>query len=107
MDHQFRVELPGGSRLLRRGFPLALHAGRAGRIGAAGCVRGSRWSCWRRTSSATEFKDGKNTASRPLPYITVADPACPAAADELWAWAHVHFNQSLAANPRRAASRPT
>jgi hypothetical protein len=46
-----------------------------------------------------EFEDGKSISGRPLPFITVADPGIFPPADELWAWAHVHFNQSLSAGP--------
>jgi hypothetical protein len=46
-----------------------------------------------------EFEDGKDIKDKPLPFITVAKPkeVFPSA-DQLWAWAHVHVNQSLAAN---------
>src|SRR5665213_4175003 len=46
-----------------------------------------------------EFSDVKNLSSRPLPYITVPDPSVFPNEQELWAWAHVHFNQSLSADP--------
>ena len=46
-----------------------------------------------------EFSDGKNLSSRPLPYITVPDPSVFPSEQELWAWAHVHFNQSLSPDP--------
>ncbi len=45
-----------------------------------------------------EFNDGRMTADRPLPFITVTDATVFPPADQLWAWAHVHFNESLAAN---------
>jgi hypothetical protein len=51
-----------------------------------------------------EFEDGKNMAGRPLPYITVSDPKLFPPADDLWAWAHVHFNQSLAGAPGEVVS---
>jgi hypothetical protein len=51
-----------------------------------------------------EFKDGAVTADRPLPFITVTDPSLFPPADQLWAWAHVHFNQSLSANPDELVS---
>jgi hypothetical protein len=47
-----------------------------------------------------EFKDGANIQGKPLPFITtVGNPkdVFPLA-DQLWAWAHVHINRSLAAN---------
>lgn len=45
-----------------------------------------------------EFHDGKNIQGKPLPYIEVPDTSVFPRADELWAWAHVHVNESLAAN---------
>jgi hypothetical protein len=46
-----------------------------------------------------EFKDGANIQGKPLPFITVAKPkdVFPLY-EQLWAWAHVHVNRSLAAN---------
>jgi hypothetical protein len=43
-----------------------------------------------------EFIDGKNMAGKPLPYIDVLDPAALPPFTDLWAWAHVHVNQSVA-----------
>lgn len=51
-----------------------------------------------------EFDEGKNVANRPLPYISVADSTAFPPADQLWAWAHVHFNQSLAGAPGEVVS---
>ncbi len=51
-----------------------------------------------------EFQEGQNTLNRPLPYITVPDASVFPPADQLWAWAHVHFNQSLSANPNELVS---
>lgn len=45
-----------------------------------------------------EFIDGADMLGKPLPYVEVADLAAFPSADELWAWAHVHVNRSLAAN---------
>ncbi len=45
-----------------------------------------------------EFSDGRNIKDKPLPYIEVANLAVFPRADELWAWAHVHVNRSLAAS---------
>ena len=45
-----------------------------------------------------EFDEGKNVAQRPLPYITVPNATAFPPADQLWAWVHVHFNQSLSAD---------
>src|SRR5207248_3323305 len=52
-----------------------------------------------------EFTDGKNIKEKPLPYIDVADLNVFPRADELWAWAHVHVNRSLAANDAEFVSR--
>jgi len=52
----------------------------------------------------SEFVEGKNAAGRPLPFITVADATAFPPADQLWAWAHVHFNQSLAASDTEVVS---
>lgn len=46
-----------------------------------------------------EYAEGKNLANRPLPFITIGDPTLLPPAAELWAWAHVHFNQGLSPNP--------
>ncbi len=46
----------------------------------------------------SEFTAGRNIQNKPLPYIDVADLSVFPKADELWAWAHVHVNRSLAAN---------
>jgi hypothetical protein len=54
--------------------------------------------------SEKEFTEGQNIAGRPLPYITIPDATVLPPADDLWAWAHVHFNQSLAANPAEIVS---
>jgi hypothetical protein len=51
-----------------------------------------------------EFQEGKNVVGRPLPYITIADAKVLPLADELWAWAHVHFNRSLGATPSEIVS---
>lgn len=48
--------------------------------------------------SEDEFRDGQAIQGRPLPYIEVPDSSVFPRADELWAWAHVHVNESLAAN---------
>jgi hypothetical protein len=49
--------------------------------------------------NSTEYAEGKNLANRPLPFITIADLTVLPPAAELWAWAHVHFNQGLSPNP--------
>jgi hypothetical protein len=51
-----------------------------------------------------EFQEGQNAGNRPLPYITVTDATLFPPADQLWAWAHVHFNQSLSGSPTELVS---
>jgi hypothetical protein len=46
-----------------------------------------------------EFTEGKNIAGRPLPYITIPDVNVLPPAGDLWAWAHVHLNQSISPDP--------
>jgi hypothetical protein len=47
-----------------------------------------------------EFAEATNLAGRPLPFITVTNPAALFPnANDLWAWAHTHVNKDLAANP--------
>ena len=46
-----------------------------------------------------EYTEGKNIANRPLPFITLSNIGVLPNASELWAWAHVHFNQSLSPSP--------
>jgi hypothetical protein len=46
----------------------------------------------------TEFTERPKLHDRPLPYIDVTSLAAFPRADELWAWAHVHINENLAAN---------
>ncbi|HET8772913.1 MAG TPA: hypothetical protein VFP80_03950 [Thermoanaerobaculia bacterium] len=45
-----------------------------------------------------EFKEGTDVRNKPLPYVEVTDFSLFPPANELWAWAHVHVNRSLAAN---------
>ncbi|WAZ26457.1 hypothetical protein STRCI_008036 [Streptomyces cinnabarinus] len=52
-----------------------------------------------------EFDDGPDVKDRPLPYVTVSTLAPFPKADELWAWAHVHVNRSLAADDTEFVSR--
>ncbi len=52
----------------------------------------------------SEFAEAKNIAGRPLPFITISDNSVLPNAGELWAWAHVHFNQSLSANGSEVVS---
>ena len=43
-----------------------------------------------------DFTEGKNLKDKPLSYITVQNASAKfPAADQLWAWAHVHVNESL------------
>jgi hypothetical protein len=51
-----------------------------------------------------EFKPAKNLVGRPLDYIEVANAALFPAAGDLWAWAHVHVNRSLAASEAELVS---
>jgi hypothetical protein len=51
-----------------------------------------------------EFHEGRNMAGKPLPYIDVNDAKTLPSATELWAWAHVHVNRSLAASDEEFAS---
>lgn len=53
----------------------------------------------------SEFSDGKDLTNRPLPYIIIPDVGVLPAANELWAWAHVHFNQSLSSDPTQLVSK--
>ena len=52
-----------------------------------------------------EFSEGKNIKDKPLPYIDINDLNVFPRADELWAWAHVHINESLAANDAEFVSK--
>lgn len=52
-----------------------------------------------------EFKDGKNMRDKPLPFIEVQNLAVFPRADELWAWAHVHVNRTLAASDSEFVSK--
>ena len=47
----------------------------------------------------SEYAEGKNIANRPLPFITLNSTSVLPNASELWAWAHVHFNQGLSPSP--------
>jgi hypothetical protein len=47
----------------------------------------------------SEFTEGQDVASQPSPYITVANASAFPSAGELWAWAHVHVNDILSADP--------
>ncbi|HEY8501778.1 MAG TPA: hypothetical protein VIL21_03760, partial [Solirubrobacterales bacterium] len=54
--------------------------------------------------ATSEFTDAKAVADRPLPFIAVKSYTPFPKADQLWAWAHVHVNRSLAANEGELAS---
>jgi hypothetical protein len=54
-----------------------------------------------------EFDEGKDMSGRPLPYVTLHDGSVLPPADDLWAWAHVHFNQSLSASQDEIVSTDT
>jgi hypothetical protein len=47
----------------------------------------------------SEFTESQDVATRPSPYITVPDASVFPPATELWAWAHVHVNDLLSADP--------
>ncbi|MDQ6700694.1 MAG: hypothetical protein M3Z36_10980, partial [Acidobacteriota bacterium] len=51
-----------------------------------------------------EFTEDNQPAGQPLPSIKVTDLSVFPAAADLWAWAHVHFNQSLSADPHNLVS---
>jgi hypothetical protein len=51
-----------------------------------------------------EFDNGKDPASRPLSYVTVKNTSIFPPAGELWAWAHVHFNEGLGASASEIVS---
>jgi hypothetical protein len=53
----------------------------------------------------SEFSEGQNLLGRPLPHITVADATLFPSAAELWAWAHVHINQTMSAGPGELVSK--
>jgi hypothetical protein len=52
----------------------------------------------------SEFEEGTDMTGRPLPYITVADQRLFPPAGDLWAWAHVHLNQSVEGAPREVST---
>ena len=54
--------------------------------------------------SEDEFKEVRNAPQGAQPSITVKDEKLFPPAADLWAWAHVHFNQSLGANPDELVS---
>jgi hypothetical protein len=49
-----------------------------------------------------EFKDGKTVADQPLPFITLNNDATRSSffpkPNQLWAWAHVHYNGDITAS---------
>lgn len=55
-----------------------------------------------------EFAEGTDIRNKPLPYVEVGDSAVFPPADQLWAWAHVHVNRSVAASDTefRSANGP-
>ena len=62
------------------------------------------WVCLVILEQDTEFAEVAAQAARPLPSVTVLAPAALPAADELWAWAHVHVNASLVGQDGSLAS---
>ena len=93
----YEFELSRRDRILRRGFRLALHARGPGheRIAPASLVDPDR-------SAGIEFTEG--AIGGPLPCITIPHAEVLPPADELWAWAHVHFSQSIAGSPTELVS---
>ena len=94
LDHQLRAQLPAVHRVLRRGLPLALHAGRAD----AGEHRLRPWLTLV-VLKEDEFKDVDRRRVAPAAgHRGHGEPrrVFPPA-DQLWAWAHVHVNQDLVA----------
>jgi hypothetical protein len=51
-----------------------------------------------------EFTEGRDTVGRPLPYIVPNDASVFPPAPDIWAWAHVHFNQTVAGGPTELVS---
>jgi hypothetical protein len=51
-----------------------------------------------------EFTEGLNVAGKPLPYIDLTPAAKLPAPGGLWAWAHVHVNQTLAGSDAEFAT---
>ena len=94
----FESNYLAASRLLRRGFPWRYTPAPA---------QGLQLLPWITliVLKEGEFVEPKNIAGRPLPFITIPDKSVlPNAADDLWAWAHVHFNQSLSAGGSEVVS---
>jgi hypothetical protein len=54
-----------------------------------------------------EFDEAQDLSGRPLPYVSVHSTNLLPPAAELWAWAHVHFNQTLAADASEIVSTDT
>ena len=100
LDHQLRAELPGVRRVLRRGLPLALHPG-ARRTPPARRLR--PWLALV-VLAEDEFTEAGQAAGPAAAHRSrVDDLALFPPADELWAWAHVHVNRSLAGAPARSS----
>ncbi|HEX3130341.1 MAG TPA: hypothetical protein VH394_23595 [Thermoanaerobaculia bacterium] len=55
-----------------------------------------------------EFEEGRDIRNKPLPYIEVPNAATVfPPPEQLWAWAHVHINKSVAANDAEFRSTDT
>jgi hypothetical protein len=54
-----------------------------------------------------EFDEGTNLAGRPLPFVTLHNANLLPPAADLWAWAHVQFNQTLAGSANEVVSTDT
>ena len=102
-----RAELPRLHRVLRRGFPLALHAGARRRRPAAAVAR-ARW-CSRRTRRTSPASSRATTGGCRCRRSRCTSTAALPPHTQTWAWAHVHINEGfdrrhrLRALPRIAA----
>jgi hypothetical protein len=52
----------------------------------------------------SEFKDGQDLSGNTVPYVTLTAPDLFPPAADLWAWAHVHINQSIAGSATELVS---
>ena len=87
LDHQLRAELPGVHRVLRRGFPLALHA-REARRRAPAAVDSAAGAERRRIHERDDRR-------LPLPVVNVKSKEALPPSDETWLFAHVHTEQDI------------
>ncbi|HEV7716266.1 MAG TPA: hypothetical protein VGO53_11760, partial [Steroidobacteraceae bacterium] len=52
----------------------------------------------------SEFSDAAMGPGQPLPAITISNLGVFPSADDMWAWAHVHFNETLGPTPTDVVS---